>query len=125
MQNGEDFATVAREVSQDTGSAERGGDLDWQPRSFFVKEFADAAFTQEIGEIGKPVKTDFGYHIIQVIAREELPLSASQYEQQKETAFNDWLTAAKEAAAIETFESWIEHVPTEPALETQQQALPQ
>jgi parvulin-like peptidyl-prolyl isomerase len=125
LQNGEDFATVAREVSQDTGSAERGGDLDWQPRSFFVKEFGDAAFTQEIGEIGKPVKTDFGYHIIQVIAREELPLSASQYDQQKETAFNDWLTAAKEAATIETFENWIEHVPTEPALETQQQALPQ
>jgi parvulin-like peptidyl-prolyl isomerase len=125
LQNGEDFATVAREVSQDTGSAERGGDLDWQPRSFFVKEFGDAAFTQEIGEIGEPVKTDFGYHIIQVIAREELPLSPSQYEQRKETAFNDWLTAAKESATIETFENWIEHVPTEPALETQQQAIPQ
>ena len=124
LKNGEDFATVAREVSQDTGSAERGGDLDWQPRSFFVKEFGDAAFTQELGEIGEPVKTDFGYHIIQVIAREELPLSPSQYEQRKETAFNDWLTAAKESATIETFETWKEHVPTEPALEAQQ-AFPQ
>jgi parvulin-like peptidyl-prolyl isomerase len=124
LQNGEDFAAVAREVSQDSASAERGGDLDWQPRSFFVKEFGDAAFTQEIGEIGEPVKTEFGYHIIQVIAREELPLSPSQYEQRKETAFNDWLTAAKESATIETFENWLEHVPTEPALQTQQ-ALPQ
>jgi parvulin-like peptidyl-prolyl isomerase len=125
LQNGEDFATVAAEVSQDTGSAARGGDLDWQPRSFFVKEFSDAAFSQEIGEIGKPVKTEFGYHIIQVIAREELPLSASQYEQAKDTAFNDWLTAAREAAKIETFETWKEHVPTEPALQAQQQAIPQ
>ncbi|HJQ15250.1 MAG TPA: peptidylprolyl isomerase [Anaerolineales bacterium] len=125
LQNGEDFATVAAEVSQDTGSAARGGELDWSPRSFFVKEFSDAAFSQEIGEIGKPVKTEFGYHIIQVIAREELPLSASQYEQAKDTAFNDWLTAAREAATIETFETWKEHVPTEPALQTQQQAIPQ
>ena len=88
-------------------------------------EFGDAAFTQEIGEIGKPVKTDFGYHIIQVIARKELPLSASQYEQKKHTAFNDWLTAAKEAATIETFEAWRALVPTEPALPAQQQAISQ
>ena len=120
LQNGEDFATVAGEVSKDTGSAARGGVLDWQPRSFFVKEFADAAFSQEIGEIGQPVKTEFGYHIIQVIAREELPLSASQFEQTKETAFNEWLTSAEEAATIETFEIWKERVPTEPALPPQQ-----
>jgi peptidyl-prolyl cis-trans isomerase D len=125
LKDGEEFAVVASEVSKDTGSAARGGDLDWQPRSFFVKEFGDAAFTQEIGEIGEPVKTEFGFHIIQVIAREELPLSASQYEQTKETAFNDWLTAAKEAATIETFEIWKERVPMEPALQTQQQAIPQ
>ena len=125
LQDGEDFGEVAREVSKDTGSATNGGDLGWQPRSFYVKEFGDAAVTQEIGEIGKPVKTDFGYHIIQVIARKELPLSASQHEQKKDTAFNDWLTAAKEAATIETFETWKTLVPTEPALPAQQQAIPQ
>ncbi len=125
LQDGEDFAKVAREVSKDTGSATNGGDLGWQPRSFYVKEFGDAAFTQEIGEIGKPVKTDFGYHIIQVIARKDLPLSASQHEQKKDTAFNDWLTAAKESATIETFEAWKALVPTEPALPAQQQAIPQ
>lgn len=121
LKDGEEFAVVAQEVSKDSGSAARGGDLDWQPRSFFVKEFADAAFSQKIGEIGQPVKTEFGYHIIQVIAREELPLSASQYDQKKETAFNDWLTATKEAATIETFEIWKERVPTEPALQDQTQ----
>lgn len=125
LKKGEDFAKVAQEVSKDTGSAANSGELGWQPRSFFVKEFADAAFSQEIGEIGQPVKTDFGYHIIQVIARQELPLSDSQYEQKKETAFNDWLTKAKEEATIETFEVWKERVPMEPSLQTQPQALPQ
>ena len=52
LQDGEDFGKVAREVSKDTGSAANAGDLGWQPRSFYVKEFGDAAFTQEIGEIG-------------------------------------------------------------------------
>ena len=125
LTDGEDFATVAQEVSKDTGSAANGGELGWQPRSFFVKEFSDAAFSQKIGEIGQPVKTDFGYHIIQVIAREELPLTSSQYDQKKETAFNDWLTAEKEKAEIETFEIWKERVPMEPSLQAQQQALPQ
>ena len=125
LQKGEDFGEVAKEVSKDTGSGANGGDLGWQPRSFYVAEFGDAAFSQEIGEIGKPVKSDFGYHIIQVIAREELPLSDSQYQQKKDTEFNEWLTAAKEEATIETFEIWKERVPMEPALQNQQQAIPQ
>jgi parvulin-like peptidyl-prolyl isomerase len=122
LQNGEDFADVASKISKDTGSAANGGDLGWQPRSFFVTEFGDAAFTQEIGEIGQPIQSDFGYHIIQVIARQELPLSDTQYEQKKETALSDWLTTAREEATIETFEIWKERVPTEPAL---QPAIPQ
>ena len=125
LQKGEDFAEVAKEVSKDTGSGASGGDLGWQPRSFYVTEFGDAAFKQKIGEIGKPVKSDFGYHIILVIARQELPLSDSQYQQKKETEFNDWLTAAKEEATIETFEIWKERVPMEPSLQLQQPAIPQ
>lgn len=125
LQDGEDFGEVAKEVSKDTGSGANGGDLGWQPRSFYVTEFGDAAFSQKIGEIGKPVKSEFGYHIIQVIAREELPLTESQYQQEKDKAFNDWLTGAKEAAKIETFETWKARVPTEPALQSQQQAIPQ
>ena len=125
LQNGEDFAAVAQETSKDTASAANGGILDWQPRSFFVTEFADAAFSQEIGEIGQPVQSDFGYHIILVIAREELPLNATQLEQKKETEFTNWLTAAKEDADITTYDSWQAVVPTEPSLQAQQPAVPQ
>ena len=121
LNQGIPFERVAERFSKDTASATRGGVLDWQPRSAYVKEFGDAAFTQEIGEIGQPVKTEFGYHIIQVIAREQLPLSPTQYEQKKDTAFNDWLTAAKEEATIETFDIWKQRVPTEPALQIPQQ----
>ncbi len=60
------FAELARKNSQDTGSAERGGDLDFNRRGAMVKPFDDAMFAMKEGEIGNVVETDFGYHIIQL-----------------------------------------------------------
>jgi parvulin-like peptidyl-prolyl isomerase len=115
----EDFVEVARTTSKDTGSGANGGDLGWFGKGAMVAEFEEAAFSQPIGEVGKPVKSEFGYHIIQVMARQELPLTDSQYQQKKETAFNDWLTTTREAAEITTHEVWKQRVPTEPALAIQ------
>lgn len=63
---GADFAKVARESSQDAGSAAQGGDLGWAERNFFVGPFADALFSMKVGEIRGPVRTQFGYHIIRL-----------------------------------------------------------
>lgn len=60
------FAALAKEVSQDPGSASRGGDLGYFGRGAMVKAFEDAAFSQKQGEIGDPVRSDFGVHIIEV-----------------------------------------------------------
>ena len=117
--DGEDFATLAKENSMDTGSGANGGNLGWAPASNYVAEFAEAVTTQPIGEIGKPVKTEYGFHIIQVIAREELPLTDAQYEQQKQKIFDDWLTTTREAAKIKTYDVWKDRVPTEPAATSQ------
>ncbi|MBI4504114.1 MAG: peptidylprolyl isomerase, partial [Chloroflexi bacterium] len=73
---GEDFAALAKELSKDTTTADKGGDLDWQPREAFVKEFADAVFSHPLDEISQPVKSAFGYHVFQVLGREVRPLSA-------------------------------------------------
>lgn len=117
LQKGEDFAKVAADFSKDPGSATNGGIYDWAPASNYVPEFRDAALTQEIGVIGQPVKTEFGYHIIQVIGRQELPITDSQFEQKKQTNFNDWLAATRETADIQTFDIWKTRVPTEPVLQ--------
>mgnify|MGYP003412747386 FL=1 len=69
---GEDFATLAKELSEDTGSAENGGDLDWFTVGKMVTEFNDAAYALEVNEISKPVKSQFGYHIIQVTDKREI-----------------------------------------------------
>jgi peptidyl-prolyl cis-trans isomerase C len=64
IKNGEDFAKVADELSKDPGS--KGGDLGWFTKDKMVPEFADAAFKLKVGEISAPVKSPFGWHIIQV-----------------------------------------------------------
>jgi peptidyl-prolyl cis-trans isomerase C/foldase protein PrsA len=116
---GQDFAKVAKDFSTDTGSASTGGVYDWAPASNYVPEFKEAVLTQKIGEIGKPVKTQYGYHVIQVIGRQELPLSDSQFEQTVQTAFNDWLTKARDAATKTINDVWKTRVPTDPVLSQQ------
>ena len=64
--SGKDFGELAKQYSQDPGSAQNGGDLGWAERSTFVKPFADALFGMSAGEIAGPVKTQYGYHIIRL-----------------------------------------------------------
>jgi len=67
LKDGADFAKVAEEKSKDPGSAKQGGDLNYFAHDAMVKAFADTAFGMKVGEISdKPVKTEFGYHIIKV-----------------------------------------------------------
>lgn len=114
LENGSDFAKLAQEYSQDTGSGAKGGDLGWFGRGMMVSEFEQAAFSQPIGAIGEPVQSQFGYHVIQVLDRRELPVPASQVQQQRETAFTEWLTAAKESAVITTYDNWQNQMPPMP-----------
>jgi peptidyl-prolyl cis-trans isomerase C len=71
LKAGEDFAKVAKEVSKDTGSD--GGDLGWFTKDKMVPEFADAAFKLEPGQLSEPVKSPFGWHVIELEGKREKP----------------------------------------------------
>ncbi len=68
---GADFAEMARANSEDIGSAQEGGDLDWTTPGQMVPEFEQAMNDTDIGQISQPVKSQFGWHILEVLDRRE------------------------------------------------------
>lgn len=66
IKNGVDFSEMARLYSEDPGSAKNGGDLGWNKKGNFVKEFEEVAFSLQPGQVSEPVETVFGYHLIKV-----------------------------------------------------------
>ncbi len=71
IEAGEDFAQLAGDLSEDEVSAAKGGDLGFFARELMVKPFADAAFDAAIGELVGPVKSEYGFHLIEVTERQE------------------------------------------------------
>jgi len=67
LRAGEDFAVLAKELSDDPGSAAQGGDLGWFERGVMVKPFEDAAFGLAVGQVSEPVRSPFGLHLIEVL----------------------------------------------------------
>src|SRR5829696_5239418 len=82
VKGGEDFAKVAGEVSKDPGSKTDGGDLGFFTKDRMVAPFAEAAFKMEPNQISEPVKTQFGWHIIQVEEKRTKPVPT--FEEMKE-----------------------------------------
>ena len=114
---GEDFAAVAASLSTDS-SAAQGGDLGWFAKGKMVAEFETAAFSMKIGQISDPVKSQFGYHIIQVLGHEERPLTDADYSSLQSTKFQEWIDSQQQAATVKIDDNWLVNVPTEPALPT-------
>jgi peptidyl-prolyl cis-trans isomerase D len=83
IQGGEDFAEVARDMSDDSVSAEQGGDLGTLTRSQLPDELGSAIFSMQEGEVSGPVKSDFGYHVVEldeIVAPGPLPLDEVRAE---------------------------------------------
>jgi peptidyl-prolyl cis-trans isomerase C len=102
LENGGDFTKLAKENSQDPGSAENGGDLGCLGKGETVPEFEQAAFGAEQGEIVGPVKTEFGYHILKVT---DIKPEQTRSLQEVESQIRSQLAAEKKS---EAFNKWIE-----------------
>jgi parvulin-like peptidyl-prolyl isomerase len=102
------FAEIAKTKSKDPGSGANGGDLGCASPSGYVEEFKAAVRTQKVGEIGDPVKTQYGYHIIRVDSRDPVPPFEQVKDQVKQAItdsqqgpFNDFLSKASTKAKVE------------------------
>jgi parvulin-like peptidyl-prolyl isomerase len=106
---GEDFAAVARTDSTDTQSAQKGGELgcDITQETGFVPEFLLAVFTQPVGEVGAPVRTQFGFHLIKVTSRNVPP-----YEEVKDAARQRLATNGQEKLL-----TWLQETVTKAKIE--------
>lgn len=110
IEKGEDFGKLARENSEDTGSMLSGGDLGWSTPGMFVPEFEEAMGNTSIGSITRPFKSQFGWHILQVIERRKEDMSDKMKRNQAanvlrsrrfEEEFQLWLTQIREEAYVE------------------------
>ncbi len=72
LKAGGDFAALAKEFSTDTGSGANGGELDWFTVGQMVPEFNDAAYALELNTVSEPVKSQYGYHIIEITDKREV-----------------------------------------------------
>lgn len=103
IRRGEDFAALAKRYSDDAGSSQDGGDVGWFSRNDpFVQSFKDAAFALNVNQVSEPVKTEFGYHLIQVTGRKEA--SGEAFEKEK-AGLREELSARK---GSEAFRAWFD-----------------
>ncbi len=84
LEEGEDFKILARQYSEDPGSKMSGGDLGWTPSGTFTPEFESVMNNSELNEVSKPFKSQFGWHILEVLDRRNEDVSE---EQRKNGAF--------------------------------------
>ena len=110
IDDGEDFATIAAALSGDPISARDGGNLGWQKVGSFVPEFEDMLTTLETDELSEPFKSNFGWHIAQLLERREYD---NTDDLRRQLAFQE-LRAAK---ASEETEVWIQRLRDEAFVE--------
>ena len=111
LQDGAKFEDLAKESSKDTANKSIGGDLGYFTKDAMVKEFADAAFAMKKGEVSKtPIKTQFGWHVIQIEDRRTRPVPALETvksaleAQERREILNELLESWRKNATVEIFD---------------------
>ena len=110
LRNGEDFVQLAKQFSEDPGSALNGGDLNWVDPNSLVPAFREEMARTAIGELSQPFESQFGWHVLQVIDRRSTDSSDQMREQQAANLLRNrkydeelqtWLRQIRDEAYVE------------------------
>ncbi|HKS11743.1 MAG TPA: peptidylprolyl isomerase [Pseudomonas sp.] len=110
IRNGEDFAELAKSFSEDPGSALNGGDLNWVDPNSLVPEFREAMANAQQGEVTRPFKTQYGWHVLEVLGRRATDSTEQAREQQAMNVLRNrkydeelqtWLRQIRDEAYVE------------------------
>ncbi|TDF82970.1 peptidylprolyl isomerase [Pseudomonas sp. H9] len=110
IQNGEDFAQLAKSFSEDPGSALNGGDLNWIDPNALVPEFREEMASAQQGQVTKPFKTQYGWHVLEVLGRRATDSTEQAREQQAMNVLRNrkydeelqtWLRQIRDEAYVE------------------------
>lgn len=110
IKSGEDFAALAKSFSEDPGSALNGGDLNWIDPNVLVPEFRSVMAQTPTGELSKPFKSSFGWHILEVLGRRATDSTAQAREQQA-------MNALRNRKYDEELQSWLRQIRDEAYVE--------
>lgn len=113
LNNGKDFAELAKEYSTDTSNADNGGDLGYFGKGEMAEEFENEAFGMEVNAISEPVKTEFGYHIIKLVDKKAAKAAAFDdhkeeikellLDQKIQAEYPNWLEEKKAKYEIKSY----------------------
>jgi len=111
--DGEDFAELARQYSEDIGSAEQGGDLGWIEPGFMVQAFEDAAYELTLeNPISEPIQTGFGWHVIQL--RDIRPAEGMTFTEARDILLEEYRTEADERRFLEQADRMVDIIYEDP-----------
>ena len=104
LANGADFSTLAVIHSRDRSTRPAGGELGWFPRGLLtMPEVEEAAFNLQPGEVSGPIESTLGFHVLEVLGREDRPLVGETLTTYRVAAVERWLTEQRQRAEIEIF----------------------
>ncbi|MFP7723708.1 peptidyl-prolyl cis-trans isomerase [Lysobacter sp. A3-1-A15] len=110
---GADFAALARDNSDDSGSSAMGGDLGWIGRGAMTGSFEDSLFAMQPGQVSDPVRTDFGWHVIQL--REERSGETRSFEDSREALATELAQANRDRAVSEFTSELVDRIYRNPS----------
>ena len=97
LKAGEDFAALASEVSLDTTTKDKGGEMDWQPRGGMPPEAESAVFSLAVGQVSEPVYLSGGYYLYQVLEKAaDMQVTSEQSQQIEDQALTNWRSGVAE-----------------------------